>query len=114
MDKKNFDRLLESVTQAKEIMTGEREPSRRFVFEESKDEDDQSASECCEQSSGSFGRDAVLKAAHLFVQVFKVYFNPKRMPVAQRFTIGNSFRQISFLLSGIFYCNCRLFHFSPS
>ena len=34
MDKKNFDRLLESITQAKEIMTDEREPGRRFYFEE--------------------------------------------------------------------------------
>ena len=34
MDKKNFDRLLESIDQAKEIMAGEREPGRRFVFEE--------------------------------------------------------------------------------
>ena len=34
MDKKNFDRLLESVTQAKEIMDGEREPGRRFDFKE--------------------------------------------------------------------------------
>ncbi len=34
MDKKNFDRLLESVTQAQEIMDGKREPGRRFIFEE--------------------------------------------------------------------------------
>ncbi len=34
MDKKNFDRLLESVTQAKEIMDDKREPGRQFVFDE--------------------------------------------------------------------------------
>ncbi len=33
MDKKNFDRLLESVTQAKKIMAGKRESGRRFIFE---------------------------------------------------------------------------------
>lgn len=34
MDDFNFNRLLQSVGEAKEIMQGKKEPSRRFVFKE--------------------------------------------------------------------------------
>jgi len=34
MDTKNFERLLESVKETKEIIKGQKEPSRKFLFEE--------------------------------------------------------------------------------
>jgi len=34
MDSKNFERLISSVTEAKEIMAGHKEPSRKFFIQE--------------------------------------------------------------------------------
>jgi len=34
MDTKNFERLLKSVKETKEIIKGQKEPSRKFLFEE--------------------------------------------------------------------------------